>query len=209
MSFATRLLIVSAAGLLVGCGARVRPNTPPPPPPTAAVAPFAGPVGTEVPLVADPIAELIARVEKEFASGREEWDRDRLGAAREHFDKAVDLLAHGQGRRAIQSAVERRARAPARPDQRARCHGPARGRRIHRVEVGTGGHRRAAERRHVRDADAPGDDRRNGGARSRTAAARRPDSDAIRRCSRTSSSSRAACTTSFKPGWIAGSATCR
>ncbi|HYN08597.1 MAG TPA: LysM peptidoglycan-binding domain-containing protein [Vicinamibacterales bacterium] len=51
----------------------------------------------EVKLVADPIAELIARVEKEFAAGREEWDRDRLVAAREHFDRAVDLLLSVKG----------------------------------------------------------------------------------------------------------------
>ena len=38
------------------------------------------------------MAELIAKVEQEFAAGREEWDRDRLVAARERFDKAVDML---------------------------------------------------------------------------------------------------------------------
>jgi membrane-bound lytic murein transglycosylase D len=49
-------------------------------------------VGPEVKLVADPIAELIARVEQEYAAGREEWQRDRLVAARERFDRAVDML---------------------------------------------------------------------------------------------------------------------
>jgi hypothetical protein len=56
------------------------------------VSPFTGPVGPEVKLVADPIAELIFRVEQEFAAGREEWQRDRLVAARERFDRAVDML---------------------------------------------------------------------------------------------------------------------
>ncbi|HEY7475122.1 MAG TPA: LysM peptidoglycan-binding domain-containing protein [Vicinamibacterales bacterium] len=97
MSFATRLLVVTSAGLLVGCGARGRVVPPPPAPPAVAVAPFTGPVAPEVPLVADPIAEFIARVEKEFAAGREEWDRDRLVAAREHFDRAVDLLLSVKG----------------------------------------------------------------------------------------------------------------
>jgi membrane-bound lytic murein transglycosylase D len=61
------------------------------------VAPFTGPAAPEVPLVADPIAELIGRVEKEFTAGREDWDRDRLVAAREHFDRAVDLLLSVKG----------------------------------------------------------------------------------------------------------------
>ena len=92
MSLATRLLVVTAAGLLVGCGARHRPVPPPPASLSSAPTPFTGPAGPEIPLVADPVAELIAKVEQEFAAGREEWDRDRLVAARERFDKAVDML---------------------------------------------------------------------------------------------------------------------
>ena len=92
MSLATRLLVVTAAGLLVGCGARNRPVPPPPSPSPSAPTPFTGPAGPEIPLVADPVAELIGKVEQEFAAGREEWDRDRLVAARERFDKAVDML---------------------------------------------------------------------------------------------------------------------
>ena len=56
MSLATRLLVVTSAGLLVGCGARSRVVPPPPASPTVAVAPFTGHVAPEVKLVADPIA---------------------------------------------------------------------------------------------------------------------------------------------------------
>jgi len=95
MTSVTRLLVVFQAGLLVGCGLLPhsrRPPAPPPPPATVPVAPFTGHVAPEVPLVADPVAELIARVEQEFEAGREEWQRDRLGAARERFARAVDML---------------------------------------------------------------------------------------------------------------------
>jgi membrane-bound lytic murein transglycosylase D len=91
MSFATRLLVVTVAGLLVGCSAR-KPLPPPPAPPPAPTTPVTGPIGPEVPLVADPIAELVGKVEQEFAAGREEWDRDHLVAARARFDRAVDML---------------------------------------------------------------------------------------------------------------------
>ena len=101
MNFKARLLVIASTGLLVGCGIiPFRRSAPPSPPPSSApavVVPFTGPVGPEVPLVADPITELIAKVEKEFAVGREEWQRDRLVAAREHFDRAVDMLLSVKG----------------------------------------------------------------------------------------------------------------
>lgn len=60
--------------------------------------------------MADPVAELIARVEREFEAGRDEWRRDRLVAARERFDRAVDLfLAVQDGARSeprLQAAFE-------------------------------------------------------------------------------------------------------
>src|SRR5215813_10033848 len=49
--------------------------------PTSAVAPSA-----------DPVADLIAKVEKEYAAGQDNYKAGHLDAARQNFDRAFDLL---------------------------------------------------------------------------------------------------------------------
>lgn len=87
-----RLLVVSLSGLLIGCGARVAPVPVPPQPSSLPVVPFVSVPAPEVPIQVDPLAALIALVEAEFESGRAEYERGRMVAARTHFDAAVDLL---------------------------------------------------------------------------------------------------------------------
>src|SRR5215475_8921745 len=95
-----RLLVVSAAGLLVGCGPHVRPVAVPPPAPlpvdTFKPVPPAV-LGTPVPIQSDPIAELIAGAEKEFAAGQTDLQSNKLVSAREHFDRAIDTLLNASG----------------------------------------------------------------------------------------------------------------
>jgi membrane-bound lytic murein transglycosylase D len=101
MTHYRRLLLVPLAGVLVGCGAHARPNLAPDqlaPLPVSAVS--SNTAGTEVPMVPDQTAALIARVEDEFAAGQREQNAGRLVAARTHFDAAVDMmLAAPQGAR--------------------------------------------------------------------------------------------------------------
>ena len=51
----------------------------------------------EPPLKLDRVSEAIARSEAEFQVGRVEFDREHLVAAREHFDRAVDILLREPG----------------------------------------------------------------------------------------------------------------
>src|SRR6188768_132223 len=93
----TRLLLVSLTGCLVGCGSHVRPAQPAPPPSSLPVTSvLSAPIGTPVPLRADPHGELIARAEAEFEAGQAELAHGRLVAARSRFDAAVDLLLQVQ-----------------------------------------------------------------------------------------------------------------
>ena len=91
-----RLLVVLLSGWLIGCGPKVPPPAAPPPPPQPhefPVAPFSGiSIAPEIAIVPDHVAGLIATVEAEFSAGRAEWDRGRLAAAREHFDRAVEFM---------------------------------------------------------------------------------------------------------------------
>src|SRR5262245_9848480 len=95
MKLLPRLLVVSLSGWLLGCGVHKAPAPPPPPPKPQAlpVTPFTGPViGTEVQVLPDRVAGIIAKVEEEFAAGRAEWERGRFATAREHFDAAVNQM---------------------------------------------------------------------------------------------------------------------
>ncbi|MCC7007858.1 MAG: transglycosylase SLT domain-containing protein [Acidobacteria bacterium] len=81
-------------GLLVGCGAHARPNVTPAVAPTSfkvtpSAASFGGP---ELPIVPDPTAVTLTRVESEVGAGERELRAGRLTAARGHFDAAVDVL---------------------------------------------------------------------------------------------------------------------
>ena len=91
--------LVAAACLVgaIGCGSRVAPAPPPPPPPSAGPPPlpvgsFAGPAGPEVLLAQDRLAGILAGVEAEFEAGRAAWDQDKFDTAREHFDRAINIL---------------------------------------------------------------------------------------------------------------------
>jgi len=93
MTLAPRLLLVSLAGLLVGCSARVPPPVVVAPPPlTLPVTPATTIGGPQVTLKPDPIGVIIARAEREFVAGQSELEQGRLAAARLHFDAAIDIL---------------------------------------------------------------------------------------------------------------------
>ena len=88
-----RLLVVSTTGLLIGCSARVAPAVPTPPPVASLpITPFTSVPASPVTLAPDRIAGIIASVEKEFAEGRAQWQASHVVKAREHFDRAVDIL---------------------------------------------------------------------------------------------------------------------
>jgi membrane-bound lytic murein transglycosylase D len=94
MPLPARLLVVSLAGLLVGCGSRQPPAlTPAPavaPLPVSQVSSTVG--GPQLTLTPDPIAAIIVKVENEFAAGQRELAAGRLVAARLRFDSAVDIM---------------------------------------------------------------------------------------------------------------------
>ena len=98
-----RLIVLAVLGLCVGCGAHVPPAPPAPPAPTLPVEPVEAPKAhaTPVALPPDPTADLTSRAEREFSTGEQELALGHLVAAREAFDRAVDLLlAAPEGARA-------------------------------------------------------------------------------------------------------------
>jgi membrane-bound lytic murein transglycosylase D len=94
MKHSRRWLPIVAAGLFVGCGpsAARRVETPSPKPAALPVVDFVKVDAPQVSLVPDPVAELIAKAESEFTSGEAASLAGRLVAARDHFDRAVDLV---------------------------------------------------------------------------------------------------------------------
>jgi peptidoglycan lytic transglycosylase D len=95
MTVPHRLLLVSLAGALVGCGVPIHTATRPTPP--LPVSAFGGSAGATVALVPDRIAALVASAEREFTAGQTEMHAGHLEAARRHFDRAVDLLLESPG----------------------------------------------------------------------------------------------------------------
>ena len=89
-----RLVVACAAFAIIGCGGRSAPVVQPTPPPAPAPTPepFQSRVGTEVPVLPDPIGNLIADSEREFEAGQDAIERGHLVAARAHFDEAIELL---------------------------------------------------------------------------------------------------------------------
>ena len=87
------LVVVCAAAAITGCGGRT-PTVAQPAPiaPPLQPQPLQGPVGTEVPVQPDPVGELIADAEREFEAGRDAIERSHVVAAREHFDRAVEMM---------------------------------------------------------------------------------------------------------------------
>ncbi len=73
----------------------LRPASKPPEAPQPKAAPVAEPPKTQAPKpapAADPVADLIARVEKEYQSGQDAYKAGNLDAAKKNFDTAVNLL---------------------------------------------------------------------------------------------------------------------
>src|SRR5688572_8209799 len=101
MMFFPRLVVVSLAGCLVGCGASTKPVAAPKPPASTTTLPTHAFKSATLPTPpADPIADFIASVEQLFAAGQQELNAGRLVAARERFDAAVDrMLALPEGAR--------------------------------------------------------------------------------------------------------------
>lgn len=88
----------------MGCGVHTRPNLAPDAAAPLPVLPAVSVTGgTPVPLQPDPAAEVVVKVEREFALGQQELAAGRLVAARNHFDAAVDvMLALPEGARSTQ-----------------------------------------------------------------------------------------------------------
>ena len=89
-----RLLVVAGAtAAIIGCGGRAATIVQPAPVVVALpTQPFQGEIGAPVTLVPDPIGDLIAETERAFEEGKDAIDRGHLVAAREHFDRAVEML---------------------------------------------------------------------------------------------------------------------
>jgi hypothetical protein len=127
--FRTRVLAALLTALLSGC-ATARPAAPvatpaPTPAPTAdpgrhlSDANARAPVGPGTILKLDRVSEAIARAESEFQAGRVEFDKQHLVAAREHFDRAIDILLKEPGRHALRPAVASGLRWSGRANHRA------------------------------------------------------------------------------------------
>jgi len=105
------LLAVLSAGL--GCASAKKPSSaltafqaappiqtsrakPVPPQTPAAVAPAAAPApkpeAKSVEVKTDPVVELISKAEKERQAGEDEYSAGNKDGAKEHFDRASDLL---------------------------------------------------------------------------------------------------------------------
>jgi len=102
-----RLTVLAALGLCVGCGAHVPPAPPPPPAPSLPVESVEAPKvqATEVSLPPNPTADLTTRADREFATGQQELALGHLVAAREAFDRAVDVLLASPGGARADAAV--------------------------------------------------------------------------------------------------------
>src|SRR5262252_11075171 len=95
----TLALNLALVSLLAGCATHATPAAPaPPPPPPPVVEPAVVPAPPPKPVeVIDPVAERLKAVDRELASGQSELALGHLVAAREAFDRAVDLLLAAPG----------------------------------------------------------------------------------------------------------------
>jgi len=111
----SQLLVVCLAGALSGCATAkapiVTPAPVPQPAPVVEAPPLPPPPQAPAPPPPDRIDLLIAQAEKEFETGRLEFERRRIVAARDHFDRAIDVLLQApegaKGESRLQSAFER------------------------------------------------------------------------------------------------------
>ena len=111
----SRLLVACLVGALSGCAHAKAPVVVPAPVVAPAPVVEPPPAPPEPPRPAPPppdrIDLSIAQAEKEFEAGRVEFERRRIVAAREHFDRAIEVLlqspegARGEAR--LQNAFER------------------------------------------------------------------------------------------------------
>ncbi len=87
----TSISAVAVSGLVAGCSARVAPVSTPPLPvaatPVADVLP-----ATPVVTLADPVQSLITASDAHFVNGQKALEQGHLEAAREAFNKALDVL---------------------------------------------------------------------------------------------------------------------
>ncbi|GMV23104.1 MAG: hypothetical protein AMXMBFR57_30530 [Acidimicrobiia bacterium] len=87
----TSISAVAVSGLVAGCSARVAPATAPPLPvasaPTVEVLPAAPAVA-----IADPVETLITASNAHFLDGRKALEQGHLEAARDAFDKSLDVM---------------------------------------------------------------------------------------------------------------------
>jgi hypothetical protein len=112
----SRLLVVCLAGWVSGCASQKAPVVaPPPPPPPAPVKVEPTPVVVAPPPVTVPAPDRIQlainAAEREFTTGKAEFDQARLVAARDHFDRALDTLMNlpegARGEPRLQAAFDR------------------------------------------------------------------------------------------------------
>ena len=148
----------------------------------------------------DPVLSLIAMSEAYFKAGQRELERATSSAARQEFDRPLDVL-HGVALRRAHRAAHPRAFRPAgRPDQHVRGQGARRRRRLHREAVRAGVDRRTARAVGDLRPAAARQPRRSGDRSERPGVGRRTTSRfrSTSGCSPTSSCSRAGCTTSSR-----------
>jgi membrane-bound lytic murein transglycosylase D len=90
-----RLTILPAIAVALGAVAACSPKTPPAPPPAALTLPAPAPVapiGAPITLTPDAITDLLVLVDREFKAGQAAWEQEHVEAARQHFDRALELL---------------------------------------------------------------------------------------------------------------------
>jgi len=104
------------AAVVSGCAGKVAPAAPPPSPspvpaPIVQTPVVSNPLPPQATPFVDAVGAVIERAQAEFDLGHVEFERGRLVAAREHFDRAIDgLLSQPGGVRAnprLQDAFER------------------------------------------------------------------------------------------------------
>lgn len=94
-----RLTVLAGLGLCVGCSAHVPPATPASD--SSHTLPLSAPAvpgpGRTIALPASPAAQIVAEADRDFAAGQQELSLGHLVAAREAFDRAVDVLLMAPG----------------------------------------------------------------------------------------------------------------
>ena len=90
----------------------------------------------------DPVADLIAKVEKEYHAGQENYKAGHLEAARQNFDRAFDLLLSSDLEINSDTRLEAEFDRILDGVNGFEMQALAAGRWLHRAEIRTGAHRR-------------------------------------------------------------------